>query len=49
MFNIYLNGLFYFWFCDLCNFADDTTPYVCDKNLAFILAKLEKNSNIAMK
>ena len=36
-------------FCDVCNFADDTTPYVCDKNLSFVLAKLEKHSNIAMK
>ena len=48
-FNIYLNNIFYFLFCDVCNFADDTTPYVCDKNLTFVLAKLEKNSNIAMK
>ena len=49
LFNIYLNDLFYFLFCDASNFADDTTSYVCDKNLAFVLAKLEENSNIAMK
>ena len=49
LFNIYLNDLFYFLFCDASNFADDTTSYVRDKNLAFVLAKLEENSNIAMK
>ena len=26
--------------CGACNLADDTTPNVCDKNLAFVLAKL---------
>ena len=31
LFNIYLNDLFYFLHYDICNFADDTTPYVCDK------------------
>ena len=49
MFNIYINDLFYFLSCDVCNFADDTTPYVCDKNLVFVLAKLEENSDIALK
>ena len=49
LFNIYLIHLFYFLSCDICNFADDATPYVCDKNLAFALANLEENSNIAMK
>ena len=48
-FNIDFNDLFYFLFCAVCNFADDTAPYVCDKNLAFVLAKLEENHNIAMK
>ena len=28
-------------------FADDTLPYVCDKNLGFLLAKLESHSDIA--
>ena len=37
LFNIYLNDLFYV-FCDtnVCNLADDTTPYSCDTNLSFI-------------
>ena len=42
LFNIYLNNLFYFLCCDVCNFVDDTTPYVWEKNL-------EENSNIVMK
>ena len=42
LFNIYLNGLFYV-FCDtnVCNLADDTTPYSCDANLSTLLSKLE--------
>ena len=38
----------YFSFCDVCNFADDTTPYVCDKNFEFVLTKLENHSDIAI-
>ena len=41
LFNIYLNDLFYFLHCKICNFADDTTPYVCDKNLNFVMQQLE--------
>ena len=26
LFNIYLNDLFYYLHCKICNFADDTTP-----------------------
>ena len=47
--NIYLNNLFYFLLCDVCNFADDTTPYACDKNLEFVLTKLENHSDIVIK
>ena len=49
LFNIYLNDLFYFLHDDICNFADDTTPYVCDKNLNFVMQQLEQQSNIALK
>ena len=49
LFNIYLNDLFYFLHYDICNFADDTTPYVCDKNLNFVMQQLEQQSNIALK
>ena len=49
LFNIYLNDIFYFLNCNICNFADDTTPYVCNKNLDFVLEQLELQSNIAIK
>ena len=49
LFNIYLNDLFYFLHCKICNFADDTIPYVCDKNLNFVMQQLEQQSNIALK
>ena len=30
LFNIYINDLFFILNnCDLCNYGDDTTPYVC--------------------
>ena len=44
LFNIYINDLFYFLTSDICNFADDTTPYVCDSSLAYVLEKLEEYS-----
>ena len=40
LFNIYLNDIFYFLHCNICNFADDTTPYVCNKSLKFVLEQL---------
>ena len=44
-FNIYLNVLFYFLRCDVCNFADDTTSYVCGNNLDFVFTELEEHLN----
>ena len=33
LFNIYINDVFFaLKGVDICNFADDTTPYVCDSN-----------------
>ena len=49
LFYIYLNGLFYFLRCDVCNFADDTTRYVCGKNLDLVLTKLEDHSTTAIE
>ena len=49
LFNIYLNDLHYFLYCNICNFADDTTPYICDKNLNFVMQQLEQQSNIVLK
>ena len=48
LFNIYLNDLFYFLHCDICNFADDTTPSVCDKDLEFVICQLEEHSQVAI-
>ena len=48
LFNIHLNDLFFFLDCNICNFADDTTPFICNKNLDFVLNELERNSNIAI-
>ena len=41
LFNIYLNDIFYFLHCNICNFADDATPYVCNKSLKFVLEQNE--------
>ena len=50
MFNIYLNNLFYVLNdVDICNYADDTTPNVCDSSLKVVIEKLEKSSQLAIK
>ena len=46
--NIYLNYLIFFLDCNVCNFSDDTTPFICNKNLDCVLNELERNSNIAI-
>ena len=49
LFNIYLNDLFFaLKDIEFCNFADDTTPFVCDHDLNTVLTKLEENSAIAL-
>ena len=48
LFNIYLNDLFFFLDCNVCNFADCTTSFICYKNLDYVLNELERNSNIAI-
>ena len=48
LFNIYINDLFYFFTCDICNFADDTTPYVCNSSLEYVLEKLGEYSALAV-
>ena len=42
LFNIYLNDLFYFLHCNISNFVDDITPYVCNKKLTFCHATIRK-------
>ena len=49
LFNIYLNDLFYILKdVNICNFADDTTPYVSDLCLKTVMEKLEDHSDIAI-
>ena len=49
LFNIYLNDLFFLLDdIDICNFADDTTPNVCDMELKVVLDKLENCSELAI-
>ena len=49
LFNIYLNDLFYDLDDSVCNFADDTTSFVCDIHLEIVLCKLENNANNAIQ
>ena len=46
LFNIYINDLLLsIQDTNICNFADDTTIYTCDKNLNSVIARLENGSN----
>ena len=45
LFNIYINDLFYLLKdTDICNYADDTTIYVCDNQLENIQNRLEQDA-----
>ena len=45
--NIYLNDLFFALFLvNVCNFADNTTPFVCDLNIEVVLSPLEECSEL---
>ena len=49
LFNIYIDDIFFaLKGVDICNFADDTTPYVCDSNLKSVLETLEHNSELVI-
>ena len=50
LFNIYLNDLLYLAeSTDVCNFADDTTFYSCDKDLNSLINRLEHDSYLAIE
>ena len=34
---------------DICNYADDTTPFVCGQNLSHVLSTLESKSGLALQ
>ena len=45
LFNIYINDLFFALNeTEVCNFADDTTPFACDKSLDNVISRLESDS-----
>ena len=49
LFIICLNDLFFaLKEIDVCNFADGTTPFVCDMDLNIVMKKLEENSTLAL-
>ena len=50
LFNIYIIDLLLFiQSSDICNYADDTTIYACDKNLENITHKIENDCNVALE
>ena len=50
LFDIYINDLLLFiQNVDVCNYADDTTIYTCDKNLRNITHRLEHDCSVALK
>ena len=50
LFNIYINDLLLFiQNLDICNYADGTAIYSCDKSLDNITHKLENDCNVALK
>ena len=49
LFNICVNDLFFTWFSlNVYNFADDTTPFVCDLNLEVVLTQLGESSELVI-
>ena len=48
LFNLYINDLFYLIDTDICNYADDTTPYAVDMCLKKLMAKVELVSGKAI-
>ena len=47
LFNIYINDIFFFTEeINITNYADDNTPYMCDKSVVLVIDRLEKDSLI---
>ena len=50
LFNIYLNDLLYIAeTTNVCNFADDTTFYACDKDVNSLINRLKHDSYLAIE
>ena len=48
-FNIYINDLFYlFENTEVCNIADDTTPFACDADISTVIRNLESETGSAV-
>ena len=46
IFNIYINDIFYFIEeTTITNYAEDNTPYTCDKSIALVTSRLENDGN----
>ena len=48
LFNLFINDLFYIIKTDICNYADDNTPFSCDMSLDTLMAKLESSTKSAL-
>ena len=45
LFNIYINDMFMgLTDTEVCNYADDTTPYACNKSLRNVVNSLERDT-----
>ena len=49
LFNIYLNIFYLTEMTHVCNFADDTTFYVCGKDLDTLINRLEHDTALAVE
>ena len=50
LFNIYFNDLFFVaYYTEVCNFADDTTYFACDKDIGSLINRLEHDSFLAIE
>ena len=49
LFNVYINDLFFILEdTEICNYADDTCLYACDKDLKDLLTRLTHDSSLAI-
>ena len=48
LFNIFINDLFFIIIIDICNYADDNTPFTYGKCLNALMTKLENEANSAI-
>ena len=49
LFNLFINDLLFIIKTDICNYADDNTPYAVDMTLGGLMEKLEGSSNCALQ